>query len=149
MHITGRWLVAIGSAIGLVFSGAIRAHADPPGVAPPPSPFPNSSLINAYYTKIPAEEFYIPDHPGVWFLSPSGLNCAIWTWGSFGCAGAIPGAPPGDNHIAWFNGNRAVHHGWTAAIQYPAGQAQKVLPPLSYVDFEQSTCAVTLESNIL
>lgn len=145
MQSRARWIMAAGSAIGLVFGAATPGHADPPQQGP--NPFPDTYIIEQYYTQIPPDEFYIPDHQGVWFLAPGGLNCGIWTWGSFGCSGDIPGAPPGDNHIAWFNGNRAVHHGWTAAMQYPAGQAQRTLPPLSFVTFEQTTCAVTLDNN--
>lgn len=140
-----RWLVAIGSAMGLAVGTAIPGRADPVGA--PASPFPEMSHITAWYTQLAPDEFFLPDHPGVWFLSPSGLNCGIWGWGSFGCTGDIPGAPPGDNHIAWFNGNRAVHHGWTAAIQFPAGQAQRALPPRSYVTYESTTCAVTPDNN--
>lgn len=143
MPICYRWLVAIGSAIALAFANAIPAHAEP--IADAPDPFPDMSLVTAWYDQHQPEEFFIPDHPGVWFLSPSGVNCGIWTWGSTGCVGDIPGA--GNNHIAWFNGNRAVHVGWTAAIGFPAGQAQRPLPPRSYVTYESTTCAVTPESN--
>jgi hypothetical protein len=146
MHSCCRWLVAIGSSvIGLTFGAAIPGHADP--AVAPTSPFPEMSRISAWYKQLEPDQFFIPDKPGVWFLSPSGLNCGIWVWGSFGCTGEIPGAPEGDNHIAWFNGNRGVHHGWTAAIQFPAGQAQRALPPGSYVTYESTTCAVTPDNN--
>ena len=128
------------SAIGLAFSTVAPAHADSAGNAPV-SPFPEMSHIAAWYTQSDPEQFFLPDHPGVWFLSPSGLNCGMWQWGSFGCAGDIPGAPPDVHNIAWFNGNRAVHYGWTAAIQFPTGQAQQTLPPRSYVTYESTTCA--------
>jgi hypothetical protein len=146
MPIWCRWLVAIGSAIVLTLADAIPVHADPPPAAPG-SPFPDVSVIAQYYTQLQPEEFFIPSHPGVWFLSPSGLNCGIWDRGGFGCSGDYPGAPPGDDHIAWFNGNRDMHHGWTAAIQFPPGQAQRPLPPLSYVNYNSTTCAVTADSN--
>lgn len=150
IRIAGRWLLAVGSSILLVLGHAAPGHADTSGdgAGPPSVPFPDMRVITGYYTQVNFEDFYLPDRPGVWFLSPSGMNCGIWIWGSFGCAGDIPGAPPGDNHIAWFNGNRAVHHGWTAAIQFPPGQAQQTLPALSYVTFEQTTCAVTVENNV-
>lgn len=146
MFIWWRRLVAIGSAFGLALSCATPGRADPPP-ARPGSPFPDMSVITAYYTKLDPAEFFLPDRYGVWFLSPTGLNCGIWDRGGFGCAGAIPGTPQGDDHIAWYNGNRAVHHGWTAAMQFPPGQAQRPLPPLSYVTFNSSTCAVTSDSN--
>lgn len=140
--------VVIGAAI-LLLTAQVLARADTPddGRGAIVNPFPDINVISAYYTELSPDEFSIPDHPGVWFLSATGMNCGIWVWGSFGCAGDIPGAPPGGDHIAWFNGNRAVHHGWTAAVQYPAGQAQNPLPPLTYVKYEQSICATTVEGN--
>lgn len=146
MHGCLRWMVATGSAIGLALCATAWGNAEPSGDASA-SPYPEMDHITAYYTQLKPEEFFIPDHPGVWFLSPSGLNCGIWGWGSFGCTGDIPGAPPGDNHIAWFNGNRAVHHGWTAAIQFPGGQAERTLPPHSYVTTDSTTCATTTDGS--
>lgn len=137
-----RWLAASVSAIGLAFGTLPAGHADPAGDAPA-SPFPTVEHIMDWYIRQEPEKFFIPDHPGVWFLSPAGHNCGIWDKGSFGCAGDIPGAPPESNHIAWFNGNRAVHHGWTAAIQFPPGQADQPLPPRSYVTYNSTTCAIT------
>lgn len=141
-----RCLAGLASMFVLVVSSAIPGLADPPSDSPG-SPFPDMSVISAYYTKLDPAEFFVPDHYGVWFLTPTGLNCGIWDRGGFGCAGAIPGAPAGDDHIAWYNGNRAVHHGWTAAMQFPPGQAQRSLPPLSYVTFNSTTCAVTSDGN--
>jgi hypothetical protein len=115
-------VIAFGAATGLVLGTAA------PGYAEPASPFPEIEHITAWYDQLEPEGFALPGQSGVRFLTPSGLNCGMWDWGSFGCAGDIPGAPPGDHHIAWFNGNRAVHHGWTAAIQFPAGQAVRTLP---------------------
>jgi hypothetical protein len=146
MYTCRRLLVAIGFVIELAVGAAVPGRAEPP-VDAPTSPFPEMSHITAWYTRLEPDEFFISDHSDVWFLSPSGLNCGIWFWGSFGCTGDIPGAPPGDNHIAWFNGNRAVHHGWTAAIQFPAGQAQRTLPPRSYVTYNSTTCATTPDGN--
>jgi hypothetical protein len=137
---TFRWLVATVSVIGLALGTMPPVHADPPG-NPAVSPFPEMKHIAVWYNQLQPDEFFIPDRPDVWFLTPSGLNCGIWHWGSFGCTGDIPGAPPDVHHIAWFNGNRGVHYGWTAAIQFPAGQAQQTLPPRSYVTYESTTCA--------
>jgi hypothetical protein len=144
MRIFCRWAVMIGSAIALVLGTAIPGRADPAGESAG-SPFPDMAYITAWYTQRDPDEFLTPT--GVWFSTPSGLTCGIWAWGSFGCIGDIPGAPPGDDHIAWFNGNRAVHHGWTAAIQFPAGQAERTLPPRSYVTYNSTTCAITPDSN--
>lgn len=152
MHAWGKLLGAMGSAFGLTLGAVIPGHADPPGGGP----FPEMSEITTWYTPLQPDEFFVPSPPMmgdttgqqyVWFLTPSGLNCGIWFWGGFGCSGDIPGAPPGDNHIAWFNGNRAVHHGYTAAIQFPPGQAQRTLPPRSFVTYNSTTCATTPEGN--
>lgn len=147
MRMRGRWLVAISSVIGLLWAAVTPAYADPVG-DDSTSPFPEMNRITTWYRELDPADFFIQDAPGVWFLSPSGLNCGIWNLGAFGCAGDIPGAPPGDNHIAWFNGNRAVHHGWTAAIQFPRGQAKRPLPPRSYVTSNATTCAVTPDGNM-
>lgn len=135
-----RWLASIASAIGLALATVSLAHADPAGDVST-SPYPELDHITDWYTQFQPEEFFLPDHPGVWFLSPSGANCGIWDQGSFGCAGDVPGA--GANHIAWFNGNRAVHYGWTASIQFPPGRALRSLPTRSYVTYNSTTCAIT------
>lgn len=156
IHLCMWWLAAVGSAVGLMFGTAVPGRTEPAGDSAA-SPFPEVAHITAWYNQLQPEEFFTSDHQPlvgdttgqqyVWFLSPSGLNCGIWFWGSFGCAGDIPGAPPRENHIAWYNGNRAVHHGWTAAIQFPPGQAQRTLPPRSYVTYNSTTCAVTPEGS--
>jgi hypothetical protein len=141
-----RRLATAAAAVGLAFGTVAPAHADPPSDAPA-SPFPDMSYIAAWYTQLDPQQFFIPDQPGVWFLTPSGLNCGMWQWGSYGCVGDIPGAPSDVHNIAWFNGNRAVHYGWTAAIQFPPGQALQALPPRSYVTYESTTCATMADNS--
>lgn len=141
-----RLSVAALSMAGLVISPPIAGHAEPPGDAPT-DPFPEMAQITAWYKPLPADDFVTPNYPGIWFNSPSGQTCGIWDRGNFGCTGDIPGAPPGDDHIAWLNGNRAVHHGWTAAIQFPAGHADRMLPARSYVTRDSTTCAITPDGN--
>ncbi|BBZ43375.1 hypothetical protein [Mycobacterium parmense] len=146
MSLWSRRLVAIGLAMAMAFVSATPGRADPPGDAAA-NPFPEMASITAWYTELPPDQFLSPDHSSLWFLTPTGLTCGIWFWGGFGCTGDVPGAPPGDTHIAWFNGNRAVHHGWTAAIQFPDGHADQTLPPRSYVTYNATTCAITPDSN--
>jgi hypothetical protein len=141
-----RWLMAIVFALALASKGVYVAHADPPPDGPT-SPFPDMTVVRDFYTELPPEQFFIPGQYGVWFLTPNGVNCGIWDRGGFGCVGDIPGAPPGVNNIAWFNGNRAVHYGWTAAIQFRPGQAQVPLPPRSFVSFNSTNCVVTSDGN--
>jgi len=141
-----RWLMAFGFAMALTLNGAQVVRADPPPDAPT-SPFPDMSVVRSFYTELPPEHFFIPEHYGVWFLTPTGVNCGIWDRGGFGCVGDIPGAPPGVDNIAWFNGNRAVHYGWTAAMQFRPGQAQVSLAPRSFVTYNSTTCVMTSDAN--
>jgi hypothetical protein len=143
-----KWWAVVTSAIMLVFTIVATAHAEPAGDAAVTDPFPDMAHVFAWYDEVEPDRLFLADRPGVWFLSPSGLNCGIWDRGSFGCTGDIPGAPPGSNHIAWFNGNRSVHHGWTAAIQFPAGQAVETLLPRSYVSYNSTTCVVKPDSSV-
>lgn len=146
-----RFVMSMLTTIGIIFFGSVVAHADPLTNVEL-GPFPDDSLVRTWYTEMQPADYFLADQPGVWFLSPTGLNCGIWAWGSFGCTGDIPGLPPGENHIAWYNGNRAVHHGWTAAIQFPPGRAERQLPPRSFVTYAtpgsgETTCAVTPEGD--
>jgi hypothetical protein len=128
---------------GLTLSPAAMGRAEPPD-DPAVSPYPDRALILNAYNRIDPEQFFIPNNYGAWFLSPTGLNCGISDKGAFGCEGDIPGAPPGVHDIGWFNGNKAVHYGWTAAVQFRPGQAVQPLPPRSYMTFNGTTCAVTV-----
>jgi hypothetical protein len=121
----------------LALGTATTSHADPTPPDPGPSPFPDIR----YYDQLDADAFALPG--GVWFTSPTGQNCGIWGWGDFGCAGDIPGAPPGVSHIGWINGDRAVHYDWSVAARFPATQAQLPLPPRSKITHQGTTCAVT------
>lgn len=141
-----RWWATAATLIMFAVGLAGAGHADPSGDASPPIPYPTMDHVVMYYTQLEPDEFFIADHSGVWFLSPTGLNCGIWIYGNFGCAGEIPGAPPGTDHIAWYDKDRVVHHDWLATVQFPAGQAARPLPPQSYVTYNGTTCAVTLEN---
>ncbi|WP_156628684.1 hypothetical protein [Mycobacterium sp. 1274756.6] len=137
VRLSAAWGVAVMMSLSSAAPGGAVPRDDPQDL------FPELASITAWYTRVDAAQFALADQPGVWFLTPSGLNCGIWFWGGFGCSGQLPGAPPDDHHIAWFNGNRSVHHGWTAAIQFPPGQAQRPLLPGSYIADNSTTCAVT------
>lgn len=129
-------LAAVGSVM-MAFGGAVPAHADPAPPQAAPDPFPDIK----YYDELDANNFVQPG--GVWFVAPTGQSCGIWGLGSFGCAGDIPGAPPGVSHIGWIDGDRAVHYDWSVAARFPATQAQQPLPPRSKITHEGTTCAVT------
>jgi hypothetical protein len=119
-----------------------------PTYEPAPSPYPDNAHVLRTYDSVEPDRFFIADQPGVWFLTPTGLDCGIFYKGGFGCAGDIPGAPAGTENIAWYNGDRMVHYGWPAAVQFPAGRAIQTLPPHSFVTYNETTCAATPDNGI-
>jgi hypothetical protein len=151
MHLTTafrRWLWTTATLlIGLVLVGVPVGGAEPT-YTPPPSPYPDNAHVLTTYDSVEPDRFFVADQPGVWFLTPTGLNCGIFYKGGFGCAGDIPGAPPGTRNIAWYNGDRIVHYGLPAAIQFPSGRATQILPPHSYVNYNGSMCATTPDNGI-
>jgi hypothetical protein len=134
-----RFLRTLAAAIfGILTVGnAATAQADPEAQNAAPNPFPDIR----YYDELDAGDFALPG--GVWFISPTGQNCGIWRRGSFGCAGQIPGAPIGVDHIGWIDGDRAVHYDWSVAVRFPGNQAEKPLPPRRRITHEGTTCAAT------
>jgi hypothetical protein len=134
-----RFLRTLAAAIfGILTVGnAPTARADPETQNAAPNPFPDIR----YYDELDAGDFALPG--GVWFISPTGQNCGIWRRGSFGCAGQIPGAPTGVDHIGWIDGDRAMHYDWSVAVRFPGNQAEKPLPPRSRITHEGTTCAAT------
>lgn len=141
---------AVSVAGVLVFSAA-TAGADPidsPVDSPiAPNPYPKDSLVLTSYTRVDPADFFIPGVYGVYFQSPTGANCGIWLRGSFGCAGPIPGAPPGTDHIGWFNGDTTVHYDPAIRIGFPNIQAQQVLSPRTYVNWNETTCVTMGDSS--
>lgn len=132
-------------ALLLVSSTAVRAEPIDTPIAP--NPYPKDSLVLTSYTRLDPAQFFIPGLYGVYFLSPTGLNCGIWLRGSFGCAGNLPGAPPGSDHIGWFNGDTTVHYDWAIRIGFPNVVAAQVLPPRSYVNWNETTCVITADNS--
>lgn len=140
----GRRLAMSAFVIALVIGTAPAAHADPSG---PPSPYPDQNLIWRSYAEHQPDEFFTASANGVWFTSPSGLNCGIWDRGSFGCAGDIRGASAGDDHIGWVNGNIVVRHDGLLRLQFPPGQAERPLRPRTYVQYLGTMCAVMADTS--
>lgn len=120
----------------------VSSKADPTNNPIAPNPYPKDSLVLTAYSRVDPATYFLPGLYGVFFSSPGGLECGIWLRGSFGCAGAIPGTPPGVEHIGWFNGDTAVHADWAIRIGFPAARSRQVLPPRSYVNWNETTCAV-------
>ena len=142
MHGLGRWgcaIVATALAAPLALAQSIAANASP-DTAPPP--YPDINLILSSYDRVRYDDYFIDSVGGVWFSTPSGLNCGIWDRGSFGCTGDITGAPPGTTNIGWVNGNIVTRYDWLLGVQFPPGRAQRELPPRSYIDYNDTQCVV-------
>lgn len=145
---TLRQLVGTIFVIGLALVIAPTGYATPsPETPPPPSPYPDEKLILRSYAVHEADEFFTASANGVWFTTPSGLNCGIWDRGSFGCQGVISGAPD-DSYIGWVTGNIVVRHDWLLGLQFPPGaQAERPMPPRSYVNYLGTMCAVMADTS--
>lgn len=136
-------------ANGGMMPGTIAA-AEPTIDRAVPQPYPELR----YFTEIDAAPYNLslapgvslPEQPGYWFTTAQGLNCGIWFRGSFGCDGAIPGAPADVRRIGWVTGDTKVHYDWTLAIRYPQGpRGSLAIPPLSYINVEGTVCATTVD----
>ena len=134
-------VAATAGVVGAALGGAAPVWAGPEPGSQGSDPFPDIR----YYDRLDANSFALPG--GIWFRAPTGQNCGIWGLGSFGCAGDIPGAPPGTSHIGWIDGDRAVHYDWSMAVRFPATQALQPLPPHTFVTHQGTTCAVTPDGN--
>jgi len=141
-----RSAVVLAFMVILALSTAVAARAEPAPADPKPNPYPDMR----YFDQADVAGFSIPGGDGVWFLAPTGQNCGIWGRGSFGCAGEIPGAPPGTSHIAWIDtdGDLAVRYDWIMALKFPPTQAQQPLPPHQFITYQGTTCGVTLDDKI-
>ncbi len=124
----------------LTSTGFPTARSEP---ATPINPYPELR----YFTRIDAEAYRLPNGQGVWFTTAHGLDCGIWFRGSFGCRGDIPGAPPGVDSIGWITGDTRVHYDWTLAIRFPPSQGALTIPPLSYIESEDSRCGSTVDGS--
>ncbi len=142
-----RLAAVLSTALVLTLFSGPHAKADPADTPIAPNPYPKDSLILTAYTRLDPPDYFLPGLYGVYFLSPSGLNCGIWLRGSFGCAGPLPGAA-GADHIGWFNGDTRVHYDWAIAIGFPDAQAQRVLPPRSYLNWNETTCVAMADTSI-
>lgn len=123
---------------GLLVMGSAGAHAEP--TEDPNDPYPDLQ----FFTETSADPYRLPGQ-GVWFVTPQGLNCGIWYRGSFGCAGAIPGAPPDVHQIGWIAGDTRVHYDWTLGVRFPGAHGMLPIPPLNYIESEGTTCAATVD----
>ena len=112
--------------------------------APAHAPYPDVS----HYKIANSQLFRVTDEAGVWFTTPLGVRCAIEDDASYGCSGELPGAPPGENEIAWFVGDPfpRLYHAEVPRFSSDAGQT--IAFESTYIDYRGSRCAVTRESAV-
>ncbi|WP_156688358.1 hypothetical protein [Mycobacterium sp. Marseille-P9652] len=140
-------MATLSMVLGVLAAAAPFASADPIDKPIEPNPYPPDSVVLTSYTRVDPADYFMPGLYGVYFLSPTGLNCGVWLRGSFGCEGVLPGAPPGTDHIGWFNGDTTVHHDPFIAIGFPHVRAARVMPPRSYVNWNETTCVITADNS--
>jgi hypothetical protein len=137
--------IVLGTAMMLVMSPGAQAEPDPSGTPPP---YPDTNLIVRSYDRVRYDDYFTASAGGVWFSTPRGLNCGIWDRGSFGCVGDITGAPPGTTNIGWVNGNIVTRYDWLLGVQFPPGQAERELPPRSYIEYNGTRCATMTDASV-
>jgi hypothetical protein len=130
---------------GLMAYGAVIACTLGPAAAQP-SPYPD---ISDYKSAVAPKRFSVIDEYGVWFTTPiGGMNCAIAEDGSYGCSGALRGAPAGDNEIAWYLGDPTPRLYHTDNPKFDSGTAQSIVMPRTVVAYRGSRCAVTVDGSL-
>jgi hypothetical protein len=143
--------LAISAVISIAVAGSSSpACADPGALSPTAAPnYPElryfTAIDPAPYAMSDPPGASLPDQPGYWFVTAQGISCGIWFRGSFGCTGAIPGAPAGVDKIGWITGDTRVHYDWTLAIRFPIPRGTLNIPPLSTISVEGTTCGTTVD----
>lgn len=141
-----QWLLAvIACVLGQVLGSSPAAHAEPNG-GDPSSPYPASYFVLRYYDKVKYDDYFTSSSGGVWFSTPSGLNCGIWDRGAFGCSGDIPGAPDTHN-IGWVSGQIRMRTDPSFALLTPPGRAERELAPRTYIEYNGTRCATMGDSS--
>jgi hypothetical protein len=131
---------------GLLVGAAVGVGAAAPATAvPTESPYPD---ITSYERVVRLEKFTVTDEEGIWFTTPVGQYCGIGEDGSYGCSGDLPGAPPGENEVAWFPGDPFPRLYHTDEPRFASGTGQSIIHGRTYVEYRGSRCGVTMDSAI-
>lgn len=131
--------IATALAVASVFCGpAGLASADA-------SPYPDTSGYNGVGG---LEKYRVINREGRWFSTPAGFRCAIMDDGSAGCSGALPGAGPGNNEIAWFAGDPFPRLYHTDEVKFDYGRVQTLIRGREKLTYRGTTCAVPMESGV-
>lgn len=147
-----RWAMVAGLCVAMTsLVPAGGAHAAPDAAGQPGPNYPDlryyTQIDSAPYAQSDPAGVTLPNQAGYWFTTPQGLNCGIWFRGSFGCSGAIPGAPGNVHQIGWITGDTRVHYDWTLATRFPPTQGSRTIPSLSYISVDGTMCATTIDNS--
>ncbi|MBB5163588.1 hypothetical protein [Mycobacterium sp. AZCC_0083] len=138
-------------APGRLFAGVLACTfigvsvAAPAAGIPSTGPYPD---IAKYQPVSNIFNYIVTDRDGIWFTTPEGVYCAIEDDGSYGCSGDLPGAPPGENEVAWFVGDPFPRLYHTDEPRFNSGTRQTILIGETYLDYRGSRCAVNRESAV-
>lgn len=127
---------AVGAVVAAV-TLVSPASADP-DPAPAPPPLPN---VNAY-TPISPVDYSVMGGNWYAFAGPVGVTCVInKTNGSYGCSGALPGAPEGANLVSAGPVGPPTFAGTGQPIFGAVGEV-KALPPNTRLSYREISCGV-------
>lgn len=136
-----RRVSGIASAAALIIvAGGVAA---PDAVAQ--NPYPD---IDQYHDAGSLEKFKLYAAEGIWFTTPLGLYCGIGEDSSFGCAGKLPGAPAGENEVAWFPGDPFPRLYQSDQPRFNSGLNQQLLTAYTVLSYRGIKCAITMESGV-
>src|SRR6185503_20855776 len=96
MAVLRRVLTGVLGAAAVVGAPGIAAAEPPPVPAPQPPPPLN---VNAF-APVKLSEYAVMDNNWYAFSTPGGDTCVLQKTGSYGCSGALPGAPDGANLVS-------------------------------------------------
>lgn len=135
------------TVIAHVVAAPATAQTPYPDINAPPSEYAHIPP----YKHIPSswmEMYRVVDRTGMWFTGANGIDCGIGDDSSFGCSGTIPGAPHGENEIAWFPGDALPRLYHTDKPRFASGKRQQVLTQFQILTYRGSTCAISQEARV-
>jgi hypothetical protein len=134
--VLNRVLIGVIAAAGAALVGVpgIAGAEPPPEPAPQPPPPPN---VNAL-TPVKLSEYAVMDNNWYAFTS-NGVTCVLQKSGSYGCSGAIPGAPNDANLVSGSYGGVPGFANTAGPLFANVGEA-KPLPAGSRISYQTVSC---------
>jgi hypothetical protein len=129
--VLSRILIGLASAAGAAVIGV------PGFAAADPEPAPGPPNINAYAPVKPSD-YAVMDNNWYAFSTPEGITCVLQRNGSYGCSGALPGAPNGANLVSGGPGAPAFAN--TDGAVFAVVGAAKPLPANTRLSYQTVSC---------